>query len=131
MPRFSASNPAKMFIDNSSYRGDCRRNTSRFKVLVPATMQQPEHQPEMVKVINIGHGGCKFIGHTLVNTQGSISLQFYLHCDENEWRAATPIHGRVVRVHSKNELFVVNVDFKGSIFHEHGIEQLIEEHARS
>ena len=131
MPRFAIDNPAKMFVDNTTYRGDCRRSKPRYKVLVPATLVERDKEPEMVKVVNIGHGGCKFVGHNLVNTQGSVSMQFYLHCSENEWRAATPIHGRVIHVHQKNDLYIVNVDFKGSIFHEHGIEQLIEEHARS
>lgn len=131
MPRFAAMNPAKMFVDNSHYRGDCRRQYPRYKIITPATCIEADKKPEMVKVVNLGMGGCKFVGHSLVNTQASISMQFYTHSDDDEWRACVPIHGRVIHVHSKgDDHYIVNLDFKGTLFAEHGIEELINQNGK-
>ena len=131
MSRFAVMNSAKMFVDNSNYRGDCRRNYPRYKIITPATLIDAEKKPEMVKVVNLGFGGCKFVGHTLVNTQASASMQFYLQSDDDDWKSCVPIHGRVIRVHSKDEnTFIVNLVFKGALFAEHGIEQLINQNGK-
>ena len=126
MPRYSV-NSTTMFIDNVNYRGDDRRATKRVKTVIPATLSFAEAE-EIVKVIDLSEGGCLWGGHLAVNVQATVSLQFYLHKPEG-YVSCTPIHGRVVHVHKKENKnsFMINCDFKGIVFEEHGIRKLIEE----
>ena len=119
------NNPTKMFIETKTFEGYCRRNTPRYGVLIPASMRFNEND-FIVKVLNISHGGCKFAGVENVNTQGTISMTFYKPCNEEGFKECIPIHGRVIHVHKKKALYVVNIDFKGILFNEHGIQDIID-----
>lgn len=122
-------NPPKVFIHTKMYEGYCRRATTRYSCLAPASLSFNNNQ-YIVKVLNISHGGCKFAGTQNVNTQGTISLTFYRPCDDNEFKECIPIHGRVIHVHKKKSLYIVNIDFKGILFHEHGVQDIIDESER-
>ena len=52
MPRFSASNPAKTFIDNSTYRGARRRDKPEYRISDPATLVESNQSPEIGKVVS-------------------------------------------------------------------------------
>ena len=128
MPRYNTS-PPSMFIDNASYRGDDRRATRRVKTVIPAMLMYGDKE-EFVKVVDLSEGGCAWIGHLLVNVQATVSMQFYLHTEEGYF-SCQPIHGRIVHVHRKEkskEKYLINCDFKGIVFEEHGISKLIEQH---
>ena len=125
MPRYKADTPT-MFIDNSRYRGDDRRMSKRVKALIPATLHAAGAE-EIVKIVDISEGGCAWVGHLLVNVQATVSLQFYNQTEEG-YVSCQPIHGRVVHVHKKENKnsYLINCDFKGILFEEHGVRQLIE-----
>ena len=57
MPRFPVNNLAKMFEDNSSYRGARRREKPEYRISNPATLAGNNQLPEIVKVWNIGTSG--------------------------------------------------------------------------
>ena len=118
-------NPTKQFITTATYEGYCRRDIPRYGCLVPAALTANE-QESIVKVINIGHGGCKIVAPNSLNTQGTISLTFFRPCTENDYKECVPIHGRVIHVHQKKKLYVINIDFKGILFDEHGIQSIID-----
>jgi hypothetical protein len=59
---------------------------------------------------------------------------FYTLSEANadELIVCSPIHALVVRSHhTANDHYIVNVDFRGALFHEHGIEHLIELHKQA
>lgn len=123
-------NPAIKFIDTTHYKGDDRRrqeNLPRVPCLVPITIddESPKKEPFYGKCINICHGGGKIFTHELVNQQSLIKITFYLQKGD-DFHACTPITGRVVHVHKKGSNYIVNVDFRGAVFHEHGIQELID-----
>ena len=118
-------NPTKKFITTTNYEGYCRREIPRYGCLVPATLTFNEKE-SIVKVLNIGHGGCKIAMSNSLNTQGTVSLTFFRPCDENDYKECVPIHGRVIHVHKKKNLYIINIDFKGILFDEHGIESIIK-----
>ena len=123
-------NPAVKFIDTTHYKGDDRRrqeNLPRVPCLVPITIddESPKKEPFYGKCINICHGGGKISTHELVNQQSLLKITFYLQRGD-DFHACTPITGRVVHVHKKGNNYVVNIDFRGAVFHEHGIQELID-----
>jgi len=118
------------YIDTPGYRGDDRRrpeNSPRVPCMVPVTVddESPDKEPYYGKVMNIGHGGCKLFTHELVNQSALLKITFYLQRGE-DFHKCTPITGRVVHVHGKGSNYVVNVDFRGAIHYEHGIQELID-----
>ena len=123
-------NPAVKFIDTPHYKGDDRRrqeNLPRVSCLVPVTIddESPEKKPFYGKCLNISHGGGKIFTHELVNTSSLLKITFYLQRGD-DFISCTPITGRVVHVHRKGDNYIVNVDFRGAVFYEHGIQELIE-----
>ena len=124
------NNPAVIFIDSEHYKGDDRRrqeNLPRVSCLVPVTIadESPSKEPFYGKCLNISHGGAKIFTHELINQQSLLKITFYLQRGD-DFVSCTPISGRVVHVHRKGTNYVVNVDFRGAIFHEHGIQELID-----
>ena len=119
------NNPAKDFITTKTFEGYCRRSSTRYSVLIPASLEFNEYN-SIVKVLNISHGGCKIAKSENLNTQGTISMTFYKPCNEEGFKECIPIHGRVIHVHKKNSLYIVNIDFKGILFNEHGIQDIID-----
>lgn len=123
-------NPAVKFIDTTHYKGDDRRrqeNLPRVSCLIPVTIddESPEKKPFYGKCLNISHGGGKLVSHELINQQSLVKITFYLHRGE-DFVSCTPITGRVVHVHRKGNNFVANIDFRGAVFYEHGIQELID-----
>ena len=123
-------NPAIPYVDSKHYHGDCRRhqqNLPRVPLLVPASVDtgDPNKSTFHVKVTNIGHGGCKFCSHDLINHASLVTMTFYIQRG-HEFTAATPITGRIVHVHKKGEFYYVNCDFRGALHHEHGIQEIID-----
>ena len=126
MPRFSTTSAEQMFVDSTKPPKENRRDTLRHKILVPASVLQKDEEAKMVKVVNLGMGGCKFVGHDKLSIHKIIMIQFYLQTDDEEWRACTPINAKILHVVPKNERFITNLAFKGSVYAEHGIEHIID-----
>jgi hypothetical protein len=125
MPRFSATNTEQMFVDSTKPPKENRRDALRHKILVPASVLQKDEEAKMVKVVNLGLGGCKFVGHDKLSIHKIIMIQFYLQTDDEEWKACIPINAKVLHTVSKKDRFVTNLSFKSSIYAEHGIEHII------
>ena len=71
------------------------------------------------------------IANNHCSPHAKISMTFYTPSEANaeELIACSPIHALVVRSHhTATDHYIINVDFRGALFHEHGIEQLIEIH---
>lgn len=120
-------NPVKPFIDVKSYEGYCRRNYPRFKTTVIAQLILGEIE-EIVKVTDISHGGCHLLSTHQPNTEGAISISFLKKENGSDYILCTPVHGRVVHVHKRSNNFSSNVDFRGALFSEHGVQDIIDEH---
>ncbi len=123
-------NPAVKFIDTTHYKGDDRRrqeNLPRVSCLIPVTIddESPEKKPFYGKCLNISHGGGKLVSHELINQQSLVKITFYLQRG-GDFVSCTPITGRIVHVHRKGNNFVANIDFRGAVFYEHGIQELID-----
>ena len=123
-------NPVVKFIDTRHYKGDDRRrqeNLPRVSCLIPVTIddESPEKKPFYGKCLNISHGGGKLVSHELINQQSLVKITFYLQRG-GDFVSCTPITGRIVHVHRKGNNFVANIDFRGAVFYEHGIQELID-----
>lgn len=114
-----------MPADSTMTPKENRRGTKRHKILVPASILQKNEEAKMVKVVNLGMGGCKFVGHDKLSIHKIIMIQFYLQTDDEEWKPCTPINARVLQVTPKNERLITNLEFKSSIYAEHGIDHII------
>lgn len=132
MPRFKNDSSVTMFIDSRDYRGDDRRETTRHRIHVPAELEFRERN-EVVRVHNLSYGGCAYHGTLLVNTQATVSMQFFKKIEDGKYVQCVPIHGRVIHVHKRehSQGYSVCIDFKGILFQEHGIEAIIEDHLES
>ena len=115
-------------VQTNKYDGLERRQNPRVKTKVLAKLIHNDSE-DWVTVINISHGGCRMVTNQKVNPQGTISLKFLHHLSEKEYKEMAPIHGRVIGVHKRHELYHTNIDFKGALFAEHGIDALYEEWA--
>jgi hypothetical protein len=113
------------YVQTKLYDGIDRRQSARTKVKVVARLIVNEREA-WVPVANISHGGCKAIIPFLINPQGVIAMQF-LKREDNTFKEMTPIHGRVIGIHKKQNSYHTNIDFKGALFEEHGIADLITE----
>ena len=85
----------------------------------------------VVKVLDISMGGCKMVANSHCSPHATISMTFYIPSEANaeELVACSPIHALVVRSHhTSKDHYIINVDFRGALFHEHGVEKLIEIH---
>ena len=120
-------NPAKPFIDVKAYQGYCRRNYPRYKVIVAAQLILGDLH-EIVKVTDVSHGGCHILSTHPPNTEGAISLAFLKRNSGDSYTLCTPVHGRVVHVHKRTHGYSSNVDFRGALFSEHGVQDIIDEH---
>lgn len=118
-------NPAKPFIDVKSYAGYCRRNYPRHKIVVASQLVIGNHV-EIVKVTDISHGGCHILATHPTNTEGAISISFLKKSSVNSYDLCTPVHGRVVHVHKRTNGYSYNVDFRGALFNEHGVQDIID-----
>ena len=76
MPRFSATSTEQMFVDSTKPPKENRRDTLRHKILVPASVLQKDQEAKMVKVVNLGLGGCKFVGHDKLSIHKVIMISF-------------------------------------------------------
>lgn len=113
------------FIDSKHYRGDDRRAYPRYKIIVPAQLQYNETD-EVVKVTDLSHGGCHILLTTLLNVQNAIKLSFFVGQAGGTYTLGTPIHGRVVHIHKRSHGYSANIDFRGALFAEHGVEDIIQ-----
>ena len=120
-------NPIKPFVDVKTYEGYCRRNYPRYKAVVIAQLVLADIQ-EIVKVTDISHGGCHFLSVHQPNTEGAISLSFLKREAGDEYVICTPVYGRVVHVHKRTANYSSNIDFRGALFSEHGVQDIIDEH---
>ena len=120
-------NPVKPFIDVKSYSGYCRRNYPRIKTVVVAKLILGDLD-EMVKVSDISHGGCHVLSTHPLNAEAAISLSFLKRENDDTYGLCTPVHGRVVHVHKRTHGFSSNIDFRGALFSEHGVQDIIDEH---
>ena len=112
-------------MDSTKPPKENRRDTLRHKILVPASVFQKDEGTKMVKVVNLGMGGCKFVGHNKFSIHKIIMIQFYIQTEDEEWISCTPINAKVLHVVAKNDRFITNLSFKSSIYAEHGIEHII------
>lgn len=117
---------ARAFIDVQSYEGYCRREYPRYKINIPVFIFHNNEQ-HTAKVKNISYGGCLLVTDFLLNTQSSISIQFLIKNDAGDFTPTANLHSRIVHVHKKHERFLINASFKGALFEEHGIQQIIDE----
>ena len=116
------------FVDSKHYRGDCRRHHRRYSVVLPATLVYNENEG-VVKVLDISMGGCKMVANSHCSPHAKISMTFYIPSEANaeELVACSPIHALVVRSHhTSTDHYIINVDFRGALFYEHGVDKLIE-----
>jgi len=120
-------NLAKPFIDVKAYEGYCRRNYPRFKTVVAAQLILADIH-EIVKVTDISHGGCHILSAHQPNTEGNISLSFLKKNSGDSYMLCTPVNGRVVHVHERTKMFSSNIDFRGALFNEHGVQDIIDQH---
>ena len=127
MPRFSTTQAEQMFVDNTAPKKDNRRQSQRYKILAPASIIRKDQDPLMVKVVNLGMGGCKFVSHDKFDIKEFINIVFYVHSREEEWRACTPVNAKVLHIISKDDRNIVNLSFLSSIHAEHGIELVIRD----
>lgn len=124
-------NDVVRYIDSKHYRGDDRRQYRRINVSLPAKFIHSQDE-KIVKVLDLSMGGCRMMASEHCNPQSHISLIFYTPslAKEGEFEACFPIFAKIV--HSHHHLtkgyFIINVDFRGALFHEHGVEQLIKNH---
>jgi len=117
------------FIDTKNYRGDDRRNQPRHKIIVPVQIQYNEAD-EVVKVTNLSHGGCHLLLDSLLNVRNSIKLSFFVGQAGGTYTLGTAIHGRVVHVHKRTHGYSANIDFRGVLFAEHGVEDIIQSYLK-
>ena len=119
------------FVDSKHYRGDDRRQYKRFNVSLPAKLIYNEAE-KIVKVLDLSMGGCRMVVNEHCNPQSNISMIFYTPslAKVGGFEACVPVYAKVVHSHhyETREHFIINVDFRGALFHEHGVEQLIKNH---
>ena len=114
-------------VQTKNYDGIDRRQTRRIKTKVLARIIEPNNGRESwVPITNLSHGGCKAILPFQLNPQGVVALQFLKH-EGNTFKEMTPIHGRIIGIHKRQKSYHTNIDFKGALFEEHGIEHLMQE----
>ena len=57
MPRFSTDNPAKMFVNNCSYRSAYHEVEPGYRTSAPTTLVESNQSSEIVNVVNTGPSG--------------------------------------------------------------------------
>ena len=113
------------FIDSKSYEGPDRRERPRYRVLVAAELTAGSKK-ELVKVLDIGVGGCKLHCSTHLNHHSIITLAFYVANKDKTMEQKYPITGRVIQVHKSMGHYVVWIDFKGMLVQEQGLDDIIK-----
>ena len=128
-------NPAVKWIDTKTYEGEVRRglqNSPRVPCLEPCSIddEDPKTRPFIAKAINIGPGGAKILLHEILNKASIVMITFYRHAGE-DFEPCVPVTGKVAHVHKRKDgWFQCNIDFRGAVDHEHGIEDLMNDNIR-
>ncbi|MEK9954864.1 MAG: hypothetical protein VW577_05600, partial [Pelagibacteraceae bacterium] len=86
---------------------------------------------ELVKVLNIGHGGCMLHCTMHLNPHSIITLAFYVEGDDRKMEQKYPVTGRVIKVHKTKGHDVVWIDFKGMLVQEQGLDAIMEKGKRN
>ena len=127
-------NPIVPNVSTHTYEGLCRRKPSdiRFSVLEVCLVddENPDEDPYIAKCTNLSDGGCKIISQNPLNKSSIVMISFYHHEGE-EIIANVPITAKVVDVHQlKNKMYRINLDTRGSVFQEHGVERILLGYAK-
>ena len=112
------------FIYSPHYEGLDRRIKPRYSVLVPAQLQVGS-KTEVVKVLNVGYGGCKMHCSSHLNHHAIITIAFYVADGNGKMIMKRPVTGRVIQVHKSTGHNTVWVDFKGMLINEQGLDDVI------
>ena len=129
------NNPIVEWIETKAYRGEDRRalqNSPRVPCLEPCSIddENPETKPFIGKCVNIGPGGAKILLHEILNKFTIVMITFYKHVGR-EFEPCVPVTGRVSHIHPRKDgWFVANIDFRGAVYHEHGIEIIMNDNIR-
>jgi len=115
------------YVQNERYDGLERRQHPRFSVSEVAEVNYNELF-DLCKIQNLSHGGCKLISKNKFNPHGLLTISFLKENQHEKYEKCLPLHGRIIGVHSSksHKYYHYNIDFKGTLFHEHGIDTLIE-----
>ena len=129
MPRFKNSESLPMFVDSTGneIKDRRKRENDRYRILTPAELMFNEKH-EFVRIINLSYGGCQYLGTTKIPARSRINMTFFNRNDEGHYIGCSPIHGQVLNIIKRENYLSVNVDFKGIVYKEHGIEELIMRH---
>ena len=125
-------NPAVKYIETKTYEGDDRRglqNSPRVPCLEPVSIddEDPKTRPFIGKAVNIGPGGAKILLHEVLNKSSIVMVTFYKHVGE-DFEPCVPLTGKVAHVHARRDgWFVANIDFRGAVYHEHGVETIMNQ----
>lgn len=114
------------FIQSDNYDGPDRRDKPRYAVLVAAELEFAGRK-ELVKVLNVGVGGCRIHCTMHLNPHSIITLAFYVAGDDGKMEQKYPVTGRVIKVHKSKGHDVVWIDFKGMLVQEQGLETVIQQ----
>jgi len=127
-------NPVIPNVNIPTYTGLCRRKPGdiRFSVLEVCLIddEDPKEDPYIAKCTNLSDGGCKIISQSPLNKSAIIMINFYHHENE-EIIANTPMTAKVADVHQlKNKMYRINLDMRGSVFADHGVERILLGYAK-
>ena len=120
---------ALIFVDSKYYRGNCRRIQDRFEVKGSVNLNYNE-QDQMVKLSNLSRGGCRLISKNHCSPQASVHLTFLVpsKIHRQQLQVQSPILARVVRSHhTQHDHYIINIQFRGTLLNEHGVDKLIEQ----
>ena len=116
--------PIVKFIYSTHYEGPDRRDKPRYSVLAAAELQVG-NKKELVKILDVGYGGCKMHCASHLNHHSIITIAFYVSDGKGKMYMKRPITGRVISVHRSTGHNTVWVDFKGMLIQEQGLEEVI------
>ena len=120
---------ALIFVDSKYYRGNCRRIQDRFEVKGSVNLNYND-KDQMVKLSNLSRGGCRLISETHCSPQASVHLTFLVpsKIHRQQLQVQSPILARVVRSHhTQHDHYIINIQFRGTLLNEHGVDKLIEQ----
>ena len=118
-----------IFVDSKHYRGNCRRIQDRFEVKGSVKLNYND-QDQMVKLSNLSRGGCRLISKSHCSPQANVHLTFLVpsKIHQQQLQVQSPILARIVRSHhTPHDHYIINIQFRGALLNEHGVDKLIEE----
>lgn len=115
------------YVQTDKYDGLERRQHNRHSVTEVAEITYNDRS-EYCKIQNLSHGGCRLISKSKFNPHGLLTISFLKEGTYDKFEKCLPLHGRVIGVHSSksHKYYHYNIDFKGTLFQEHGVDKLIE-----